>query len=68
MPSRKYARDVLRLLRLALLLVLFFWILGLIIAAGRPETGPIEDVVLALGIAGLFALGVPVRRIGASTS
>lgn len=68
MPSQRCARDVLRILRLALLLVLFFWVLGLIIAAGRPETGPVEDVVLALGIVGLFALGVPVRRIGASTS
>jgi RsiW-degrading membrane proteinase PrsW (M82 family) len=52
--------------RLALLVVLFFWILGFIVAAGRPETGPIEDVVLIALIGGLFALAVPVRRIGAT--
>ncbi len=59
---------MLRLLRLALLAVLFFWILGLVIAVGRPETGPMEDVVLVAVVAGLFALAVPVRRIGSGAS
>jgi RsiW-degrading membrane proteinase PrsW (M82 family) len=49
---------------LALLVVLVFWILGFVVAAGRPETGPFEDVVLIALIGGLFALAVPVRRIG----
>jgi hypothetical protein len=55
---------MLRLLRLALLVVLFFWILGLVIAVGRPETGWFEDAVLLALVAGLFAIAVPVRRIG----
>ena len=56
--------TMLRLVRLALLLVLVIWILGFIVAAGRPETGPIEDAVLIAAIGGLVALAVPVRRIG----
>ena len=59
---------MLRLVRLALLVVLFFWILGLVIALGRPETGLIEDGVLVAVIGGLFALAVPVRRIGTRAS
>lgn len=55
---------MLRLMRLALLAVLLFWILGLVIATGRPETGFFEDVVLLALVAGLFGLAVPVRRIG----
>ena len=57
---------MLRLLRVALLVVLVFVVLGFIVAAGRPETGPMEDVVLVAVIVGLFALAVPVRRIGAA--
>ena len=36
---------MLRLLRLALLVFLLFWILVLVIATGRPKTGFFEDVV-----------------------
>jgi hypothetical protein len=56
---------MLRLIRSALLLVLLFWILGLVIALGRPETGGFEDVVLAAVVLGLLAAATPVRRIGA---
>lgn len=55
---------MLRVLRLSLLVVLFFWILGFVVAAGRPETGGIEDLVLIGVTAGLFALSGPVRLIG----
>ena len=55
---------MLRLVRVALLVVLCFWALGSIVAAARPETGPIEDAVLIAITGGLFALAVPVRRIG----
>jgi hypothetical protein len=55
-----------RFIRMAILVVLCFWILSLIIAAGRPETGAIEDGVLVALVVGLFALAIPVRRIGAS--
>jgi hypothetical protein len=64
--AEAYGQAMRRLVRLALLVVLFFWILGFIVAAGRPETGPTEDVVLIALICGLFALAVPVRRIGAT--
>jgi hypothetical protein len=63
--AHTYDGYVLRLLRLALLVVLFFWILGLVIAIGRPETGLIEDGVLVGVVAGLFVLAIPVRRLGA---
>ena len=59
-----YRENMLRLLRLAILIVLVVWILGLVIAVGRPETGPLEDVVLVALVAGSFALAAPVRRIG----
>jgi hypothetical protein len=56
---------VLRLVRMALLIVLFLLVLGLIVAAGSPETGPTEKAVLIVGIVGLLAAGIPVHRIGA---
>ncbi len=57
-----------RLLRVAILVVLFFWILGLVVAVSRAETGPVEDALLVGIIGGLFALSVPVHRIGAGAS
>jgi hypothetical protein len=57
----------LRLVRLALLVVLAFVVLGLVVALARPETGPIEKLVLVLAIVGLLAAAVPVRRIGSQT-
>ena len=59
-----YGQPVLRLVRFALLAVLVFLVLGLVVALGSPQTGPIEKAVLALAIVGLLAAGVPVRRIG----
>ena len=59
-----YGQPVLRLVRPALLVVLAFLVLGLVVAVGSSETGPIEKSVLALAIVGLLAAGVPVRRIG----
>jgi hypothetical protein len=59
-----YGQPVLRLVRFALLGVLAFLVLGLVVALGSPETGPIEKPVLILAIVGLLAAGVPVRRIG----
>ncbi len=59
---------MLRLVRLVMLVVLLFWILGLVVAIGRPETGAVEDIVLAGIVLGLFALAVPVGRIGAASS
>ena len=59
-----YSQPVLRLVRFALLAVLAFLVLGLVVALGSPQTGPIEKAVLALAIVGLLAAGVPVRRIG----
>ncbi len=59
---------MLRLARMVMLVVLFFWILGLVVAIARPETGPVEDIVLVGIVLGLFALAVPVGRIGATSS
>jgi hypothetical protein len=55
---------MLRVLRFVLLVVLTFLVLGLIVAIGGPETGPLEKVVLAAATLGLFAVAVPVRRLG----
>ncbi len=59
---------MLRLVRLVMLVVLFFWMLGLVVAIGRPEAGAVEDIVLVGIVLGLFALAVPVGRIGAASS
>ena len=60
-----YDRTVLRVVRFALLLVLFFLILGVIVAAGSPETGPIEKPVLVVLAIGLLAASIPIHRLGA---
>jgi hypothetical protein len=60
-----YDPSVLRVIRLALLLVLLFLVLGLVVAAGSPETGPIEKPILALMALGLLAASIPIHRIGA---
>lgn len=59
---------MLRLVRLAIQVVLFFFTLGLVVGVSRPETGPVEDVALVIGIVALLALAVPIRRIGTSAS
>ncbi len=62
--GRNYAALMLRVLRFLLLLAITATALNLVIAAGTPQTGPIEKVVLCVSIVGLFAVAVPVRRIG----
>ena len=62
--SRDYPRPMLRVLRFLLLVGITFLVLGLIVAIGGPETGPVEKVVLAAATLGLFAAAVPVRRLG----
>lgn len=59
-----YSRPMLRALRFFLLVVIMFLVLGLIVAIGGPETGPLEKGVLAAVTLGLFAVAVPVRRLG----
>jgi hypothetical protein len=59
------ARSTLpRLLRIALLGVLFVLLLSLVVAVGRPETGPFEKIVLVAAGVGLVGLAIPVHRIG----
>jgi hypothetical protein len=66
--SRKEGGSVmLRLVRIAILLVLTFLVLSLVIAVARPETGILEKVVLVAAVVGLIAVTSPARRIGAKT-
>ena len=53
-----------RLVRIALLTVLFFLIMGLVMAIGGPETGPAEKVIVGAGIVGLLLLAGWVGRLG----
>jgi hypothetical protein len=55
---------LLRLVRTVLLVVMTFLTIGLVVALGRPETGPIEKAVLAIIVVGVVAASSPVRRIG----
>ena len=54
-----------RLLRLALQLVLFFLLLGVVIAIATPQTGAFEKGALFLLAAGLVWLASRVRQISA---
>ena len=56
---------MLRLLRLALQVVLFFLLLSLVVAIGAAETGVVEKVALIAAAAALVWLASRVRRIGA---
>jgi hypothetical protein len=56
-------RLVLTLVRIGLLLVLTVMTLSLVIAVGRPETGPFEKFVLVAAAAGIIGLAIPVGRI-----
>jgi hypothetical protein len=55
---------MLRALRIVLQALLFFFILGAVMAIGSPETGVLEKLVLALFIAGLVWIAVLVRHLG----
>ena len=63
-PPRVHSRPM-RLVRLALQVVLFFLLLGTVVAIGAADTGPLEKLVLAVAVAGLVWLAALVRRIGA---
>lgn len=56
--------TVVGLLRVAILVVMMFVVLSLVIAVGRPETGPVEKVILAGAVVALLAAARLVRRIG----
>ena len=55
---------MLRLLRLALQLVLFFLLLSLVVAVGSAQTGVVEKAALIAAGVGLAWLASRVRRIG----
>jgi hypothetical protein len=56
---------MLRVLRLALQLVLFFMLLAVVIAVAAPQTGGLEKGALLLLGAGLVWLASRVRQISA---
>ena len=56
---------MLRLLRFALQLVLFFVLLSFVVAVGSAETGLVEKVALIVAGVVLVWLASRVRRIGA---
>ena len=56
---------MIRLLRLALQVVLFFLLLSLVVAAASSHTGSVEKVALIAAGAVLVWLASRVRRIGA---
>ena len=56
---------MLRLLRLALQLVLFFLLLSLVVAVGSVQTGLVEKIALIAAGVVLVWLALHVRRIGA---
>jgi hypothetical protein len=58
---------MLRLVRFVLLVVMTLLVLGLVIAVGTPETGPLEKAAAALAIVAVVAVAGPVRRIGSAS-
>jgi hypothetical protein len=58
------SKPMLKALRIVLQAVLFFFLLGAVIAIGSPETGLVEKVLLAVLIAGLVWIAVQVRHFG----
>jgi hypothetical protein len=57
---------MLRLVRVALQVVLFFLLLSLVVAVGSGQTGSVEKVALIAAGAVLVWLASRLRRIGAS--
>ncbi len=55
---------MLRLLRIAILVVMFFITISLVIAVSRPETGAAEKAVLGVAVVGLLFSALPVQRNG----
>ncbi len=56
---------MLRLLRLALQVVLFFLLLSLVVAVAAAETGVVEKIALAVAGVVIVWVATHVRRIGA---
>jgi hypothetical protein len=56
---------MLRLLRIALQVVLFFLLVSVVIGIGAAETGPLEKGALTIIGLGLVLVASRVRRIGA---
>jgi uncharacterized membrane protein len=65
--SKEGGSVLLKLVRIAILVVLSCLVLSLVIAVARPETGILEKVVLVAAVVGLIAAASPARRIGAKT-
>ena len=59
---------MIRLVRHALQVILFFFLLSLVVALGSAETGVVEKVVLVGVCAALVWIASRVRRIGAPAS
>ena len=57
---------MLRMIRIAVLVVMFGVAVSLLIAIGRPETGPFEKAALAVALLVVLALARPVHRIGSA--
>ena len=55
---------LLRLVRIGLLVVLFFLLLSTVIALGGTGTGVFEKGVMVVVFVGLLTLAAPVHRIG----
>lgn len=58
---------MLRLIRVALLVAMTFLVLSLVGGIARPETGPVEKLVLLAAVIGLLGLAV-IQRIGTPTN
>ena len=58
-------RPMLRVIRMAMQVVLFFLLLGVVIGIAAAETGVLEKLVLAVLAVALVWLAARVRRIGA---
>ena len=58
---------ILRVVRFVALLVILFFIVSMITAIGRSETGWVEKAVLVGGVVGLAVLAATVRGLGSRT-
>ena len=63
-----HSAIMLRLLRVAILVVMTFVVLSLVIAIGTSETGPVEKLVLGAATVGIIIASGLVRRIGTTQS
>jgi hypothetical protein len=63
LPQRTYASLMLRLLRIAVLLIMSLVVVSLIVAIATPETGPAEKAILGIAAIGLVVAAGPVRHV-----